>query len=388
MGKQTFEIVHNIPSPYRLHLFAALARELEKRDTGMFVHFFSRGHRDRPDSWRNPAIAFPHRFWRDYGLRWRGIDAHFNPGLVLHLLKKPADFLLVGGPWDTPTGLLVSLLGRRKTGITWIEGNARTPGRIHGLLGAYKRTILGRYDFTVVPGDEGRRYVDLLMGQRRSPRPAVVILPNLVDETRFQPGWLMPVEAKTCVRESLGIGPDERFAIWPARLEPVKGILGFLSVVDPHMLAGWKIVIIGEGSQQAAIEELIKQRGLEPRVSLKKNLPYAEMPKLYAAADLFVLASQYDPNPLSVVEAMHSGLPLLLSNRVGNFPEALAEGDNGWGFEPDAPDLLAAAAAKALSASADQLAEMGRQSKSRALKFWCTDTAISSFVDSIGITSK
>lgn len=387
MKQQRLEIVHNIPSPYRLHLFSALECELQKRNTDMLVHFFSHGHDDRPDSWRNPAIMFPHHFWRNYGFRWNGLDAHFNPALVGHLLAKVPNFLLVGGIWDTPTSLLVSNFARREKGIAWLEGNARTPGRIHGLWGAYKRAVLGRYDFIAVPGVEGARYIGLLRGQQPVLNSCVVILPNLVDETRFQPRWAVSTDARTRVRSSLGVNPNERLAVCSARLELSKGMLEFLSVVDPEMLTHWKLVIVGDGSQRAAIENLLRKRGLEAHVLLKGNVPYEEMPRLYAAADLFLLASLYDPNPLSVVEAMHSGLPLLLSNRVGNFPEALADKENGWGFDPGAPNLMHAAASSAFGAPAEQLAEMGRKSKSRALSFWNTDTAIRNFVDGIGIPS-
>lgn len=388
MNRRTFEIVHTIPSPYRLHLFSTLDSELRSRNVDMFVHFFAMGHRDRPNSWSNPQISFPHRFWKDYGPRRGDYVAHFNPGLVGSLLTKTPDYLLVGGPWDTPTGLLVSLLARRRTGIAWVEGNTHTPGRIKGLAGHYKRWVLSNYHFVAVPGDEGIRYVELLRGNDHRSRPMPVILPNLVDETRFRATWTIQPGIRTQTRESLGIDPGERLALWPARLNPVKGILEFLSTVEVGLLSGWKIIIIGEGPLREPIEDLVKQRRLEANVLLKGYGPYEEMPGLYNAADLFILASVYDPNPLSVVEAMHSGLPLLLSNRVGNFPEALAEGENGWGFNPGDQDMVRAAAAKAFTASAEQLVAMGRQSKLRAMEFWNSGKAIRDFVDSIGIHPK
>ena len=54
------------------------------------------------------------------------------------------------------------------------------------------------------------------------------------------------------------------------------------------------------------------------------------MPKYYAASDLFLLPSIHDPNPLSVVEALHSGLAVAISDRCGNVEEGVMDGDNGF----------------------------------------------------------
>ena len=58
-----------------------------------------------------------------------------------------------------------------------------------------------------------------------------------------------------------------------------------------------------------------------------------EIIKLYALADCFLLPSISDPNPLTVIEALWSGLPLLLSSNVGNYPETIKIGENGFVFK-------------------------------------------------------
>ena len=52
-----------------------------------------------------------------------------------------------------------------------------------------------------------------------------------------------------------------------------------------------------------------------------------------ALADWFLLPSLSDPNPLSVIEAMWAGLPLACSKYVGNNPETLTDGVNGFLFD-------------------------------------------------------
>ena len=81
---KTFVAVMNIPSPYRLHLLGELARQLKERGVGFHCHFMNRGHKDRPKSWLDPKIDFPHTYWRNFGP-----DQHeFNPGLVLKMMAS------------------------------------------------------------------------------------------------------------------------------------------------------------------------------------------------------------------------------------------------------------------------------------------------------------
>src|SRR3972149_8844884 len=135
---RTFVAIHNIPSPYRIHLFTAMNRELERRGIRFHVHFMSFRHKERPTSWQMPDISFPHTYWADRGSCINGMGFHFNPGLLAHLRRGPTpDFLLVGSAWCSLTGILASMGLPRGTGIVWIEANTKNPGRISGLAAAF-----------------------------------------------------------------------------------------------------------------------------------------------------------------------------------------------------------------------------------------------------------
>ena len=381
-GSALFRIAHNIPSPYRLHLFRSLGLELGKRGLDLHVDFYARGHTDRPEAWQNPDILFSHAFWTDFRIPFGRSAGHLNPGLIAALARSDCDYLMVGGIWDTPTSALLSLSARAKCRIGWLEGNTRTPGVVTGPLGVAKRALMARYDWLAVPGSEGRSYAGLVGGPAAAKK--AVILPNLVDERRFKP---QPEEYghRREMRQRLGLSEPTNLALLPARLEPVKGIPQFLALLDPEILAGWVVLIVGEGSQQAEIERLIASRQLGDHVRLRPYVPYDDMPALYRAADLFVLPSAYDPNPLSVIEAMHSGLPLLLSMQCGNFPEALQEGLNGWGFDPFKPAGVMEATRAAFSADISELRAMGLASTNRAQQYWTSTAAVSAFCDALGI---
>ena len=62
------------------------------------------------------------------------------------------------------------------------------------------------------------------------------------------------------------------------------------------------------------------------------------MRDLYNEVDGFILPSFSDPSPLSVIEALHMHLPLLISSHCGNHFEAIKVGENGFIFDPDNPE--------------------------------------------------
>lgn len=365
-----FWVVHNIPAPYRLHIFDAFWRECRALGLDFHVHFMSdmsRGCANRPLSWRNPKMEFPHTYWRDcspLGAR------HFNPGLLAHLWREQPEFLLAGSPFDTLTGMLAGRLTRGVT-CTWCEGNTKTPGRMGFPLGWVKRFALGGFDFVAVPGRDAVRYIALHQARTSRPMPRPVLLPNLVDETRFTVGD---------AAETMGEG---RKAIIPARLVPVKGLIPFLSLLTPEMLAGWKVEIVGEGPLKGEILDLIRVRGLGAFVDVVPFVPYDEMPRRYREADVLILPSLYDPNPLSVVEALHSGLAVALSSEAGNVEEAVTHGRNGWVLPVRDEAGFRAALARVFATDKATLREMGARSKAENAAFWDTKRAVKAFLDEI-----
>lgn len=368
-----FAIVHNIPSPYRLHLFETMRSVLQESGAELEVHFLAKGHHDRRH-WAQVPTGPSFRYWRDYGREVSGKDWHLNPGLVAHLWANPPDILMVGGPWDSLTCMAVSAVARRTRAIAWIEGNTRTPGRIDGLSRALKARLLSNFRLIAVPGLEGEKYARLILRDRQIP---IGYLPNIVDERIFQKA----ASDRESAERRLGIEPDARLALLPARLVEAKGLAGFLELLELPEPTNWQVRIIGDGPLQEELQGIIERRGLERRVRILPSLSYERMPELYHRASLFVLASRQDPNPLSVVEALHSGLPLLLSTRVGNYPEAAKSGWNAWSFDPDNREEMMRAAQEAFGAKDETLAEMGRHSRTLAAEHWDSVRCVRRFLE-------
>jgi hypothetical protein len=96
-------------------------------------------------------------------------------------------------------------------------------------------------------------------------------------------------------------------------------------------------VIAGEGSDLAALEELSRQLGIASRVRFLGFVK--EMPELYECLDLLLLTSHFEGTPLTVLEAMAMGVPVVAS-RVDGVAEVLEDGRDAMLVSPGRRDLF------------------------------------------------
>jgi len=375
--KKKFVVIQNVPSPFRLHLFEVMNRQLAARGIDFHVDFMSEKEAGRPDSWTKPDMPFSHTYWPTHG-----IGCHFfNPGMIWKVRNEKPDYLLVSCTFDTFTSIAASWLCPAKVRCAWTEGNTKTTGDMHGIKGWVKRTVLAKYPYIAAPGKEGAAYVALHQSLTKKQMPKPLMLPNLIDERRFRPraGWDLSVIAK--VRASLGAQESDRLCLIPARLEWFKGLLELADLLTPDMLKGWRVAIIGQGSLREGLERKLEERGLADRFQICDYVSYADMPQYYAAADLFLLPSMMDRNPLSVVEALHSALPIALSERAGNVEEGVTEGANGWRLPVSDKVAYAEKLKDVFSSDKARLQKMGEVSKNVNAQFWNSERAVAQFLD-------
>jgi glycosyltransferase involved in cell wall biosynthesis len=99
-------------------------------------------------------------------------------------------------------------------------------------------------------------------------------------------------------------------------------------------------VIAGDGPERAMLEALIQDLGLRDAVELVGELD--DIPSLLAESDCFVLSSTSEGMPISILEAMAAGLPVVASD-VGGVHELVTEGKTGYLVPPGDATALAAA---------------------------------------------
>lgn len=159
------------------------------------------------------------------------------------------------------------------------------------------------------------------------PRKKIVTFPWGVDLGRFNPRG-----GDGGLRKRLGW--QKSFVLLHVRSwEPLYGaetvLRAFLRAAanEPRL----RLLMPGSGSQAARLRSIVKRSGLKDRVYFPGPIAQQDLPHYYRAADLYVSASKSDGSSVSLMEALASGLPALVSDIPGN-REWVRPGKEGWLF--------------------------------------------------------
>jgi glycosyltransferase involved in cell wall biosynthesis len=134
-------------------------------------------------------------------------------------------------------------------------------------------------------------------------------------------------------RAKEGFEDDDVLFVCVARFAPQKNhallVKAFAQgpASNPHA----HLVLVGEGALQYQLEEQAKSLGLARQVHFLGLR--TDIPDVLGATDVFVLSSDYEGNPLSVMEAMAAGLPIV-STAAGGVPELFEYGKEGFLVQP------------------------------------------------------
>ena len=149
------------------------------------------------------------------------------------------------------------------------------------------------------------------------------------------------------IGERLGIDVDGPVIGTVCVLRPQKALTVLIDaaalLVERH--PGLKVVIVGHGPQQPELERRIAELGLERTVVLAGHRD--DVPDLIRGFDVAVCSSDFEGTPLSVLEYMQTGLPIV-ATRVGGIPDIIEDGGQGLLVEPRDPAGLAAAVERLL----------------------------------------
>ncbi|MDO8566266.1 MAG: glycosyltransferase [Candidatus Moranbacteria bacterium] len=157
-----------------------------------------------------------------------------------------------------------------------------------------------------------------------------------------------------------------------SRLTPRKGIHSLIeafALVIKYAKVPVELHLIGEGEQKEPLEARVKELGIENQVKFFGRVEHRLLPQFYQKAHVFVLPSKNEGMSNSALEALASGLPLVVSG-TGGMQELVTEGKNGFFIDPE---LTAPFAETLLSLVQNQgsLIAFGRESRQRAeLRGW------------------
>lgn len=294
-------------------LHGLLAGELSRRYA---LSVLNVAHGGAPEGGRL-SIGNVRRTLRDAAAVWRRAADHD----VVHINSA-----LAPGVTVVRAGLLV-LAGRLRGCAVIVHAHG---GNIETWLTSRRarwvtRAAMRGASLIVAVWTEGERALAGTLDKRR-----VRLVVNGVDTTRFRPVSTPP--------------HDPPRVLYVGLLTPRKGVLDLIEASRALREAGvdhelWLLGGVPDEGPEAAEPVLAAAEG---EAVLLGTRPPEEMPAAYAAADVFCLPSWWEAMPLSVLEAMATGLPVVATD-VGDVGRIVHHDETGLIVPTHAPDQLAAA---------------------------------------------
>lgn len=292
---------------------------------------------------------------RDPGTHhFRGLN---NPTLCARLAAwRPAAVLLFGYNWWSHQRVI---WWARRQGVPLLfRGDSHLLGRaaLPFARGFLLRLLYRQFAAITYVGAANRDYFRTL----GVPEKKLFFAPHAVDATHFSGTDPVLRSKREAGRAELGL-VGKRVVLFAGkfidRKQPVELLQAFLQIATPADA----LVFVGDGAEKARLTALA---AAQPAACVR-FLPFAnqtEMPARYLLADIFALPSRghYETWGLAVNEAMHLGVPCLVSDLVGCQRDLVRSGETGWVFPAADPGALAATLQAALRTSTEELAQLSR----------------------------
>ncbi|MDD4244411.1 MAG: glycosyltransferase family 4 protein [Bacilli bacterium] len=375
--------ITNIPAPYRQKRYNLMQEIFPKNGIEFDVLYMAEIEPDR--NWIIPSESFRYNYLIFKGIHPEigNFHAHFNPGLLLRLMKKDYDIAIVGGMASPSHWLAPFFIPEKVIKVMSVESNLFSTVRKKGFGAKIKELLLNKMDAYQVTGTPQMDYINFFL--KKSSKKKFIKLPNLIDEEVFRDAVSSLRKNQKQLRNSFGVNENTQMWVLPARLIPLKGIIPFLNLLKD--VKNYQLFIIGDGELKNEIIDIITKDNLP--VTLTGFIQQDEIVNYYAAADMFILPSLRDASPLSAIEACASGLPLLVSSRIGNLEDVLDGLKNGWHYDPINEIEKGRTIVKRISQmSREELKVMGNNSLDRYNEIFDGRKCIESYVKELNALTK
>ena len=225
-----------------------------------------------------------------------------------------------------------------------------------GLLGAWMRRFARRCDLIIAVSAAARTMLTSF-----GVDAPIEIIPNGIDLEPF-------AQAASAARPDLGLPPNAVVLMYVGRLGPEKNLLTLLDAFwhALHEASRAILVFVGGGPQAASVRERVSRLNLADNVRFLGIHPNEEIPSLLGAANAFVTASITESHPITIIEALAAGRPVLAFD-VPGICETVVDGENGL-LAPIDPAALGACMAR-LAADAELRARLSDGARRSAAQY-------------------
>jgi glycosyltransferase involved in cell wall biosynthesis len=296
-------------------------------------------------------------------------------GIFGALAASQPEVVVVSG-WSTFASQAAAAWCRRRRVpyVLLVESNERDarPGWRRAVKEAVVPPIVAGAAEVLVVGSLARE----AMRARGVDDARISLFADTIDVAEFAKEADRLVARRDELRAEAGLSPDDVAVLSVARLAPEKGVDTLIRaaalVGDPRLV----VVLAGTGAERQRLEGLAASLGV--RLVLLPEVPWERIPERFAVADVFALLSRHEPWGVVVNEAAASGLPLVLSDRVGAAFDLLDDGRNGALVPADDP-VAAADAIRPLVSEPGRRAAAGLASR-ELMRSWGYEPSIENLI--------
>jgi L-malate glycosyltransferase len=170
------------------------------------------------------------------------------------------------------------------------------------------------------------------------------------------------------VRKKYGIKRDEIVLLCTRNFKHVYAVEDIIRAfsIALQQKSKLKLLLCGDGYLKKHLIKVVSDLRLEKKVTFLGTVPNDKLPAIYNAADIYISTSLSDGTSLSLLEAMSSGKPVIVSD-VPSILEWIRDGDNGWVVKKGDIDSIYKAILEASSSKELQL-KYGRNNRKIALE--------------------
>lgn len=161
--------------------------------------------------------------------------------------------------------------------------------------------------------------------------------------------------------------------IMVARFDAQKDHQTLLKALASIKKLRWFLELVGDGPLLEMTKETVRELGLTEHVFFSGACN--DVPERLAKADVFILISNWEGLPLTILEAMRSSLPVI-ATKVGGVPETVEHGKTGFLIERNDQHALAASVARLIESDSLRV-EMGRQGRRKFEETFTFETMLS-----------
>lgn len=235
---------------------------------------------------------------------------------------------------------LIGYLLFKLTGVPYIV----TVQRLEQSRSFLKRLVYNNAKVCIAASNKIKEYFESINCE------SIAIIPNGIDLKRF--------ENLDRQKNKIKLGLKNEFVIMTiARLEKVKGIEYLIKAVK-SLSIDYKLLIIGDGSERANLENLSKQLGLKKNIQFLGQTENNKIPEYLSTADCFVLPSISEGFGIVILEAMAARVPVI-ATKVGGILDIIENNKTGILVESENSKEISEALLKLYSQpeTANQLAD-------------------------------